>query len=153
MNCDQCNFTTSSLEDLDIHKQVKHKSTKVNIDIQDQIVIKCDKCDYKCRLNIQLRKHMEKHHKEEELKYKCDLCNFASNYLLHAWEHRQSNHPEKAPEFAPRSSKDMVLSMLAEQNIDIIEGLETLRADTKNSSVEFAAIMESCFLAVSDDIK
>ena len=43
--------------------------------------------------------------------------------------------------------------MLAEQNIDIIEGLETLRADTKNSSVEFAAIMESCFLAVSDDIK
>ena len=74
---------------------------------------------------------MEKHHKEEELKYKCDLCNFASNYLLHAWEHRQSNHPEKAPEFAPRSSKDMVLSMLAEQNIDIIEGLETLRADTK----------------------
>ena len=52
-----------------------------------------------------------------------------------------------------RSSKDMVLSMLAEQNIDIIEGLETLRSDTKNSSVEFAAIMESCFLAVSDDIK
>ena len=47
----------------------------------------------------------------------------------------------------------MVLSLLAEQNIDIIEGLDTLNRDTKNSSMEFAGIMESCFLAVGEDIK
>ena len=38
----QSMLVPSSLEDLDIHKQVKHKLTKVNIYIQDQIVIKCE---------------------------------------------------------------------------------------------------------------
>ena len=39
-----------------------HMSTKVNLETKDQIIIKCDFCDYKCKLNIQLRKHMKQDH-------------------------------------------------------------------------------------------
>ena len=69
------------------------------------------------------------------------------------WEHRQSNHPDKIPEFPSRTPKDMILSLIAEQNIDLIEEVETFRKDVTNSMVEFAYRMEACFLAVGQDIK
>lgn len=155
MKCEECNFTSSSKEAIDGHKQVEHKKAKVDIDNMDQTVMMCDQCDYKCRLNIQLNKHKKKKHKDAqlELKYNCGSCDFAANQLLHVWEHRQSKHPDKIPEFPSRTPKDMILSLIAEQNIDLIEEVETFRKDVTNSMVEFADRMEACFLAVGQDIK
>jgi hypothetical protein len=73
---------------------------------------------------------------------------------LHVWEHRQSQHPEQIPEFPPpRPAKDMILSLIAEQNIEVIQEAESLRNDLKNSMVEFAGIMEACFVGVGQEIK
>ena len=47
----------------------------------------------------------------------------------------------------------MVLALIAEQNIDIIQEVETLRNDLKNSMVEFAKVMEACFVGVGQEIR
>ena len=44
------------------------------------------------------------------------------------WEHREENHPGQTPKFSPKS-KDMLLALVAEQNVDVIEELENLRND------------------------
>ena len=71
---------------------------------------------------------------------------------MHLWDHRQKLHPEQLQEFSPRP-KDMVLSLLAEQNIDIIDEVYALKKDIKNNLMEFASMMQGCFEAVGQDIK
>ena len=46
----------------------------------------------------------------------------------------------------------MVFALLAEQNIDMIEEVETLKKHLKGSLIEFAGKMEACFLALGQDI-
>ena len=125
----------SPQELLNGHKQAEHQSVRVDIDARDQVDIICDQCDYQCRLNIQLKKHINVHHKQKEeeqpqdnseMKFNCETCPFASHYVLHMWEHRQSDHPEQVPQFFPKS-KDMVLALLAEQGYDIIFEIEALK--------------------------
>ena len=40
------------------------------------------------------------------------------------------------------------MALLAEQNIDLIEEVETLKKDMKGSLIEFAEKMEACFQAL-----
>ena len=46
-------------------------SMKVTIDLNDQKIIACQFCEYKCNLNIKLKKHMKMMHKSD-MKYTCD---------------------------------------------------------------------------------
>ena len=72
---------------------------------------------------------------------------------MHVWEHRQSNHPDQVPEYPARPAKDIILSMLAEQNIDMFEEVETLKKEVRQNFLDFADRMEACFLGVREDIK
>ena len=72
--CEDCHHETNHHEELNIHIQVEHKTLKVEIQIKDQLEIPCDQCEYKCRLNIQLKKHKRTCHKNIQLKYNCDIC-------------------------------------------------------------------------------
>ena len=155
IKCESCDFEGRSPEEINGHAQIEHKTAKVDIDGKDQIDIMCDQCEYKCRLNIQLKKHKKTSHlpdSDVKLKYKCDACSFASEYIMHLWDHRQKLHPEQLQDFSPRP-KDMVLSLLAEQNIDIIDAVDALKKDIKNNLMEFASMMQGCFEAVGQDIK
>ena len=73
-------------------------------------------------------------------------------YLMHVWDHRQSNHPNQTPNFYPKP-KEMVLALLAEQNIDTIEEVEMLKRDMKGSLIEFSKKMQACFEVLANDIK
>ena len=55
--CQDCDFVTSTKRDLKSHIQMSHKTLKV--DLKDKIELPCDKCDFKCYLNIQLKKTQE----------------------------------------------------------------------------------------------
>jgi hypothetical protein len=133
---------------------VFHKILKVDLGAKDRIEMQCDECQYKCLLNIQLKKHKKAVHEvqESELKYDCEKCAFATNYLLHLWEHREQKHPDQTPTFHPRS-KDMALALLAEQNIDLIEELESFKKGIKGAFLEFADDMGSCLETLRKDLK
>ena len=148
--CQCCKFETDSQENQAIHNQVEHQNLRVDIEKKGQIEIFCDQCEYKCRLNIQLKKHKKNNH-NIELKYSCSECSYSSDYLVHMWSHGESTHPEHMKNFTPRP-KDMVLSLVAEQNMDIIEDIESLKKVTKNSLDAFADKMQECFEAVAKDI-
>ena len=55
------------------HTQTSHMALKVDVKLTDQVVIKCDHCEFKCRLNIQLKKHKQTTHAPEnnECRFKC----------------------------------------------------------------------------------
>ena len=68
------------------HKQTEHMSTKVELNAEDQNVILCEKCDYKCKYHIQINKHIERKHNASS-KYKCKLCSFSTDFVASVWEH------------------------------------------------------------------
>ena len=70
-----------------------------------------------------------------------DSCKFSSNYIFHMWEHREENHPGQTPKNFPKP-KDMLLALVAEQNVDVIEELENLRKDMKIAFQEVALAMD-----------
>ena len=137
--CKSCDYISDTKDDLINHNQVIHKILKVDLGAKDRIEMQCDECQYKCLLNIHLKKHKKAVHEvqENDLKYNCEKCAFATNYLLHLWEHREQKHPDQTPTFHPRS-KDMALALLAEQNIDLIEELESFKKGIKGAFLEFA---------------
>ena len=53
LNCDKCCYTTSESMELIQHTQLTHCS--IQVDICRVNVIKCEFCDYSCKLNIQLK--------------------------------------------------------------------------------------------------
>ena len=79
------------------------------------------------------------------------MCDFSSGYILHLWEHIAQRHPDQMPSFNPRS-KDMVSALIAEQNLNILEEVETLKKDMKGSLAEFTEVMATCMETLRDGI-
>ena len=95
IKCNFCELVLDSSDSAAVHTQTEHKQLEVVISKEDMVTIKCDECEYKCTLNMQLRKHKNKKHpknSESELKYKCNECSFSTDYLLIAMSHRQTKH-------------------------------------------------------------
>ena len=128
-NCKKCQFISNQEEDLKTHDQAIHQVTKIDIETislekhEEVKKVACEKCEYKCKLNIELRNHKKrKHTNEEEHKYQCNFCEFQSNMLIKMCEHKLINHPEVDPEFNPKSitAKEMILNLIAEQTKDLV---------------------------------
>ena len=101
-----------------------------------QAAVSCELCEYKCRYNIQLMKHMKSHHEEKDAenemgKYKCVICEFTANFLFDMWQHRHTKHADSKPEFLPKSKskEDVAFAYLAEQMLELTEEMETLKKD------------------------
>ena len=69
------------------------------------------------------------------MKFKCDFCQFQSGHLLKMYEHRFADHPENPFDFTPKSRNisDMVLNLLAEQNMELMEELMDLKKLVKTN--------------------
>ena len=104
------------------------------------VKIKCEHCEFECKFDKQLRKHTLKYHniEEENRKYKCDMCDFTTSYVGQLWEHVVAKHPDNNVEFTPRTSKDTILNLLAEQNIDLMEEMINLKRDINVSFEKLA---------------
>ena len=111
--CERCEFTTDENNKLEVHKQTKHMSTKVDLKAEDQRVISCDQCGYKCRYNIQLKKHLTNTHPTK--KHYCKNCDFSTDFIASAWEHTLFVHPDEADEFSPKDKENLILKIVAEQ--------------------------------------
>ena len=53
--------------------------------------------------------------------------------------------------FRPKSMNDAILSLLAEQNIDILEEMTTIKKDFKVAFQEFTLIVQNCIKELKDD--
>ena len=133
--CERCAFTANDLKVIEMHKQASHMSAKVNLDVDDQNVIVCDQCDYKCKYNIQLKKHRQNSHKSSA-KYKCKACNFTTEFIGSSWEHVATDHPELADELTPEQRENFILKIVAEQTTNIWDEMESLKRNTNNALVE-----------------
>ena len=136
IKCTKCDFVVATDLLLKEHNQIKHMEPKVNL--KEELNISCEQCNFRCRLRIQLKKHMQRYH--EEQKFKCNFCEFQSNVLLRIYEHKISNHPDNPMEFQPNSNpvSEMVMNMLAEQNLDMMEEIVTVKTFLKEALETFA---------------
>ena len=65
--CDICDFSAESHERLQIHNNVKHLGRKD---------FECTKCDYKCGLPKELRRHIAYYHEHPEKLFHCERCGY-----------------------------------------------------------------------------
>ena len=55
LKCEKCEFTTIDETILKSHIQTTHKVIKIDTKVTEPIRFRCDECEYKCKLNIQLK--------------------------------------------------------------------------------------------------
>ena len=99
-----------------------------------------------------MRNHIKKNHEEpQDCKYKCNFCGFEANVLTKMYEHKFINHPDDPMEFQPRmnNTQDFILNLLAEQNVELMEELQTL----KTAFVKHTEDMKNCFDSLEDETK
>ena len=100
--------------------------------------------DYKCKYNIQLKKHSQNKHKSTAA-YNCNACNFSTEFVDSVWEHTAADHPDHAPELTQLQRKNFILTIVAEQTTHLTDDVDSLRNDTKNAFSELAITLETCF--------
>ena len=131
--CHKCKFIASSEQSLKKHNQMLHSIVKV--DIPREVLLECDFCDYTCKFNIQMKKHVGKHHASSEqknLKYNCDVCDFSSDFYLYLCEHKVVNH-DNVVEDNDTKTNNIALGFLVEQNIELINEIQCLKRDIKEA--------------------
>jgi predicted component of viral defense system (DUF524 family) len=125
-------------------------SMKVNIDNKEQTVIACDQCEYVCRLNIQMKNHLNAKHQAIP-KYSCKECKFTTEFIADSWKHTFNQHPDNSVEFNPKQTENMILKIVTEQNSEKIEEMETLKKDLKAGFVELVNVIEASIGKLKDD--
>ena len=128
--CEKCGYKSNDEKDMKIHFQTTHESVRVNLLKENRYKkIKCEECKYECRYNKQLQKHSRSHHGEDKDTriYSCDACPYTTIYVGQLWEHVLDKHPGKDKEFSPKTSKDILFNLLAEQNMDLLEEVRNIK--------------------------
>ena len=150
VNCGSCGRGFHNQSELNAHYQTTHMTMEVNVNSEEQTILACDQCDFRCRLNIQLKKHMKTKH-EAPNKYNCKECEYSSDFIADAWEHTLKQHPDKSVQFTPKETENMILKIVAEQNTCIFEELEILKKDIKGAFIELANVVETCINNLKED--
>ena len=144
IKCGECDLVFEAYYDLNSHKQTMHEFAKVVLEVRDQVDLLCDQCEYKCKLNIQLKTHMKKKHegKQKLTSWQCQNCDYTSNYIMDMWRHREVMHEGTRPNLEPKEKMDFTLSFIAEQNDGIGEQLQNVQNGIKESFVQLATDVE-----------
>ena len=126
-----------------------HSSPEVNIPTAEQS-ISCSQCEYKCTLDIDLKNHTQLKHKKET-KYWCTECKFVTNYVANTWEHTLAEHPDSSFEFNPKQMDNVVLKLVAEQNADIVEEMESMKREIKDAFDQLSGLVETTLGSIKND--
>ena len=124
-------------------------SLKVDLKEDDLQTIKCNNCDYKCRYNIQLKKHMKIH--ESHAKYTCKKCDFSTEFVASTWEHKLTVHPEESDNISAKESENFILKIVAEQTTSLSEDVYSLKRDTKDALVAITKALDTCIDNLKND--
>ena len=75
-----------------MRNQIKHESPKVN-KTRTNTKLKFNLCIFQCLLDVQMKKHVEKKHKEEiKPESKCDLCEYKTHSDESLIMHNKTKH-------------------------------------------------------------
>ena len=151
--CEKCGYKSNDEKDMKIHFQTTHESVRVNLLKENRYKkIKCEECKYECRYNKQLQKHSRSHHGEDKDTriYSCDACPYTTLYVGQLWEHVLDKHPGKDKEFSPKTSKDILFNLLAEQNMDLLEEVRSIKNGMKNSFNQLAGDFDKTLNEVNE---
>ena len=77
-----------------------------------------------------LKKHIKKEHKPE---HTCKMCDYGTHFVARMWEHSFSQHHDKSPQFKEIQAENLIMKIVAEQNANLIDEIETLKEDTKRA--------------------
>ena len=146
--CSKCDFKSSTQEEVNEHLP-NHSSPEVNIPTAEQS-ISCSQCEYKCTLDIDLKNHIQLKHKKET-KYWCTECKFVTNYVANTWEHTLAEHPDSSFEFNPKQMDNLVLKLVAEQNADIVEEMESMKREIKDAFDKLSGLVETTLGSLKND--
>ena len=80
LDCDYCEFTGSSYQNLAWHTRSKHNANRYT----------CDQCEYVGTQLSYLKQHKESRHKG--VRYSCDQCEYAAFYPSHLKRHKATIH-------------------------------------------------------------
>ena len=147
---DISSFKSLDANDLKVHNQTYHMGLKVNIDVKEQTIIECSQCDFKCRLNIQLKKHIVNTH-QAEANYNCKECGYTTDYVADTWQHTLNEHPDQSFQFTPREAENFMLKMIAQQNAGIVEELDSLKSDIKGAFDNLASVVQTSVSSIKED--
>ena len=79
-----------------------------------------------------LKKHIKKEHKPD-MKHTCEMCDYGTHFVASMWEHSFSQHHDKSPQFKEIQTENLIMKIVAEQNANLIDEIETLKEDTKRA--------------------
>ena len=128
--CQECDYISINERDLKTHIQTIHKNLRINLIKEKKLIkIKCNKCEYECRYNKQLQKHIINVHEQDftARMYSCNFCTHTTTYVGQLYEHVLEKHPARDNGFAPKTSNEAIMNLLAEQNMDLMEEITGLK--------------------------
>ena len=96
MDCKKCNFVSNDESEIRVHNQTIHTEVRINIESGNNI--KCDQCQYVCKYNIQLKKHMKNVHGSPI--FECSQCDFEAIVIADLWKHKFHEHEPETMEFS-----------------------------------------------------
>ena len=149
-SCSICKHVATNEYLLRQHVQSTHQVVKVNIEKCEAITIHCDKCEYVCKYNIQLKNHTKNVHPNEG-KFQCNYCGYGTDFIAKMYEHRIEDHKEIPIDFMPDKTtvKEMLFNLVAEQNMEILEEFKALKRGLKGS---FEQLTEEIKFYVDDSV-
>ena len=116
----------------------------MNITKQEQQVFQCQNCSYTCRLNIQLKNHIKRHHTHG--KYSCEECDYNTNLVASLWEHVAQEHVQE------KQSNSLLMALVAELNGNVLVEIGTLKKDTKEAFLQLASAVDDSLSNVRKDL-
>ena len=85
LECDECAQMFSTIASLNCHKKAVHVLKS----------FKCDQCKYRCKINSDLKRHINIVHNVCDVLYKCELCAYQANTGSNLKNHKEAIHESK----------------------------------------------------------
>ena len=82
-------------------------------------------------------------HKESKNtgEYSCNSCEFTSNNVAQLWKHILDVHSGEKFQFDNKTKEDIVIGLVAEQNVEILEAMYFIKAGLKESYEQLAILL------------
>ena len=114
-SCEKCKFHSQTENELNMHFQTTHMITKVVVGSDNQELVGCNVCEYKCKLNIQLKKHKKLKHTSDSMQ---------NNYKKYIKQEMETMRKELKEAF--ESFADIIGDVLGDHRVKTDANIDTL---------------------------
>ena len=145
--CQLCREECENEEELKQHEQTHvHKKNAVGNGANVE-------CEGDRKEVDDLKAHVKTIHEGgPSLKYTCNTCEYGSDYIAELWNHVLEVHPGSNFQFDNKVKKDILLNLVAEQNVDIMEEFNSLKKDIKEAFTQLAQDIGGSMRSIRDEL-